>query len=106
MKIAGWVAGAVAVFLTVFMFATAGWDRPPIGDDQTGYRGTGMVDVVNPRERSERGSPTARRSRGLKSSSPPPWRAATVISRMSFENIWPRFWSFAAFFRLILDHLL
>jgi len=48
----------------------------------------------------------ARRSRGLKSGFPPPVRAATVISRISFVNICPRFASFAAFFRLICAHLL
>src|SRR5690606_24722199 len=49
---------------------------------------------------------TARRSRGLKLGSPPPSRAATVISRISLVNMWPRFASFAAFLRLICAHLL
>lgn len=51
MKILGWVGGGVLVFLTVFMLLTAGWERPPIDSTQSGYRGTGMVDVVNPRTR-------------------------------------------------------
>src|SRR5262245_33680659 len=45
------------------------------------------------------------RSRGFASGSPPPWRAAIVISLMYFENILPRAWSVAAFLRLIVAHL-
>src|SRR5690349_9587588 len=45
------------------------------------------------------------RSRGFASASPPPWRAAIVISLMYFENILPRAWSVAAFLRLIVAHL-
>ena len=48
----------------------------------------------------------ARRSRGLPAGSPPPDRAATVISRMSFVHATARFWSVTAFLRLICDHLL
>src|SRR5262247_2184059 len=48
---------------------------------------------------------TAVRSRGLASGSPPPWRAAMVISLMYFENSLPRAWSVAAFLRLIVAHL-
>src|SRR5437867_4055818 len=48
---------------------------------------------------------TAARSRGLPSGSPPPWRAAIVISLMHFENSLPRAWSVAPFFRLIVAHL-
>src|SRR5207247_9639619 len=47
---------------------------------------------------------TAVRSRGLASMSPPPWRAAIVISLMYFENSLPRAWSVAAFLRLIVAH--
>ncbi len=50
MKVLGWVAGAVFVFLGTFMLLTTDWDRPPIEDTQTGYRGTGMLQVDNPRE--------------------------------------------------------
>ena len=49
MKIAAWFVGLLLVVLTGFMLFTAGWERPPIKSEQTGYRGTGMVDVVNPR---------------------------------------------------------
>ncbi|AWN44196.1 photosynthetic reaction center cytochrome PufC [Methylobacterium durans] len=40
------VAGAVvALFLTLAMFGTAGWDRPPLVTSQNGYRGTAMAQV-------------------------------------------------------------
>lgn len=43
MKIVLAIAGAVgALFLTIAMFATAGWTRPPMVTEQTGFRGTGM----------------------------------------------------------------
>src|SRR5437867_11767630 len=48
---------------------------------------------------------TAVRSRGLISISPPPWRAAMVISLMYLENTLPRAWSVAAFLRLMVAHL-
>jgi photosynthetic reaction center cytochrome c subunit len=51
-KVAGWVLGAVFVFLAVFMLTTAGWERPPVEDEQEGFRGTGMVQVDNPRTRA------------------------------------------------------
>src|SRR5689334_8914255 len=44
------------------------------------------------------------RRRGFDSRSPPPWRAAIVISLMNFENSLPRAWSVAAFLRLIVAH--
>src|SRR2546426_3067111 len=47
---------------------------------------------------------TAPLSRGFASGSPPPWRAAMVISLMYFENSLPRAWSVAAFLRLIVAH--
>src|SRR2546423_8525285 len=50
-------------------------------------------------------SATALRSRGLPSASPPPIRAAMVISLMSFVNMRPRFASRAPFLCLILCHL-
>jgi len=49
MKIFAWVLGAVAVVLTGFMLLTAGWERPPVETEQSGYRGTGMAQVINPR---------------------------------------------------------
>src|SRR5215510_11628718 len=45
------------------------------------------------------------RRRGFASTSPPPDRAAIVISLMNFENSLPRAWSVAAFLRLIVAHL-
>jgi len=50
------------------MITTAGFDRPPIEDKQTGYRGTGMVDVVNPRKRAE----DSARHQAPESDDPPP----------------------------------
>jgi len=49
MKIAAWFIGAIGVILTAFMLFTAGWERPPIDSDQSGFRGTGMAEVSNPR---------------------------------------------------------
>lgn len=49
MKIVAWVIGAIFVVLTGFMLFTAGWERPPVDTDQSGYRGTGMLEVTNPR---------------------------------------------------------
>ena len=48
---------------------------------------------------------TALRSRGLPSMSPPPIRAATVISLISLVKSLPRLASSAPFFRLIVAHL-
>src|SRR5881296_1755594 len=50
-------------------------------------------------------SATALRRRGLPSASPPPIRAAMVISLMTFVNIRPRLASMAPFLCLILCHL-
>src|SRR5437016_11606893 len=47
----------------------------------------------------------ALRNRGLPSASPPPIRAAIVISLMSFVNMRPRFASIAPFLCLMLCHL-
>ena len=49
MKIAAWLTVAILAALTGFMLLTAGWEAPPIDTEQSGYRGTGMVDVINPR---------------------------------------------------------
>lgn len=54
MKILAWFIGFIAVVLTGFMMFTAGWERPPIDAEQTGFRGTGMVDVSNPRTSQRR----------------------------------------------------
>jgi photosynthetic reaction center cytochrome c subunit len=42
------VAGMVIIALGVYI----GFDRPPIGTNQVGYRGVGMEDVYNPRTRA------------------------------------------------------
>src|SRR5688572_25688483 len=47
----------------------------------------------------------ARRRRALPSGLPPPTRAATVTSRISFVHSWPRAASSAPFLRLIVAHL-
>lgn len=39
----------IVVLLVAAMMLTAGWDRPPVAVEQTGYRGLGMVQVDNPR---------------------------------------------------------
>ena len=49
MKIAAWLIGAILLTLTGFMLFTAGWERPPVDTEQSGYRGTGMEEVINPR---------------------------------------------------------
>ncbi len=54
MRILAWVIGSIAVILTGFMMLTAGWERPPIDAEQSGFRGTGMVDVSNPRVAPQR----------------------------------------------------
>src|SRR6201985_1053689 len=48
---------------------------------------------------------TAPRKRGLASGSPPPWRAAMVISLIRRVKILPRFASSAPFLCLIVAHL-
>lgn len=63
------------------MITTAGWDRPPIEDEQSGYRGTGMVDVVNPRTRAAEAS----RHQAPESDDPPP--AAGPKADDIYENI-------------------
>jgi photosynthetic reaction center cytochrome c subunit len=42
------VSVVVLVLLTCAMFLTAGWRHPPVVATQTGYRGTGMDQIVNP----------------------------------------------------------
>jgi len=55
MKIAAWLIGSILAALTAFMVLTAGWERPPIDTEQSGFRGTGMAEVINPRrERATR----------------------------------------------------
>ncbi len=39
------LAGFVALALTVAMFTMADWDLPPVDNEQTGYRGTAMVQI-------------------------------------------------------------
>ena len=49
---------------------------------------------------------TTSRKREFELSSEPPMRAATVISRINFVNILPRFASCTLFLNLIFAHLL
>jgi photosynthetic reaction center cytochrome c subunit len=49
MKIVAWFIGFIALILTGFMLLTAGWEAPPIESEQSGYRGTGMAQIINPR---------------------------------------------------------
>ena len=49
MKIIAWFIGFIALILTGFMLLTAGWERPPVETVQSGYRGTGMAEIINPR---------------------------------------------------------
>lgn len=39
------LGASIAFFLTVAMYGTAGWDRPPLTTQQSGYRGTAMAQV-------------------------------------------------------------
>lgn len=39
------LGASIAFFLTVAMFGTAGWDRPPLVTSQNGFRGTAMAQV-------------------------------------------------------------
>src|SRR5262249_13088813 len=61
--------------------------------------------MVSPGMLWARAARTAVRSRGLAFASPPPSRAATVISLMSLVKIFPRLASFAAFLCLMVLHL-
>ncbi|MBY6204861.1 photosynthetic reaction center cytochrome PufC [Halomonas denitrificans] len=54
MKIVAWFVGLIALFLTGFMLFTAGWERPPVESEQSGYRGTGMAQIINPRADPQR----------------------------------------------------
>jgi len=49
MKILFWFTAFIALILTGFMLLTAGWEAPPIEAEQSGYRGTGMAQINNPR---------------------------------------------------------
>jgi photosynthetic reaction center cytochrome c subunit len=49
MKAIAGLIGFIALVLTGFMLFTAGWERPPIETAQSGYRGTGMAEIINPR---------------------------------------------------------
>lgn len=48
MNLAVGVTGAITVLVGGIMFATAGWNLPPVKSTQTGYRGTGMVVIKEP----------------------------------------------------------
>ena len=45
MKITAALIGAIAVLLFVAMIVSAEWDLPPVANQQTGYRGTAMVQI-------------------------------------------------------------
>lgn len=47
--VVGIVLAVPVVVLTGFMLLTAGWESPPIDSEQSGFRGTGMAEVSNPR---------------------------------------------------------
>lgn len=49
MKIGIPILLTIAVLLTIAMVFTSGWERPPLETEQTGYRGTGMAQIRNPR---------------------------------------------------------
>src|SRR5215475_14424885 len=61
--------------------------------------------IVSPGMLWARAARTAVRKRGLALTSPPPRRAATVISLMSLVKIFPRLASLAAFLCLMVLHL-
>lgn len=49
MKLAiGLLSLVIAIFLTIAMLFTSGWQKPPIESVQRGYRGTGMVELFYP----------------------------------------------------------
>ena len=49
MKLAiGLLSLVIAIFLTIAMLFTSGWERPPIESVQRGFRGTGMVELFYP----------------------------------------------------------
>jgi photosynthetic reaction center cytochrome c subunit len=49
MKFGAYLIGGVAAFLlTIAMLFTAGWTRPPVHSEQTGFRGTAMDKIANP----------------------------------------------------------
>ncbi|MCC0807760.1 photosynthetic reaction center cytochrome c subunit [Methylobacterium sp. W2] len=39
------LGASIAFFLTIAMFGTSGWDRPPLQTTQNGFRGTGMDQI-------------------------------------------------------------
>lgn len=83
MKIFVWVIGSVAAALTGFMLLTAGWEAPPMESEQNGYRGTGMLQVVNPRVDPARLE--AQLSQVPESSPLPPGEGATA--GQIYENV-------------------
>ncbi|MGF1474579.1 MAG: photosynthetic reaction center cytochrome PufC [Geminicoccaceae bacterium] len=53
MNIWGPLAICAGSLLTIAMITTAGWDRPPIEAEQVGFRGVGMEQITNPRDRAD-----------------------------------------------------
>jgi photosynthetic reaction center cytochrome c subunit len=49
MKLGISITVVAVIMLTIAMLFTSGWERPPAQSTQQGYRGTGMVQVDNPR---------------------------------------------------------
>ncbi|HEX8416792.1 MAG TPA: photosynthetic reaction center cytochrome PufC, partial [Methylobacterium sp.] len=47
------VGATIALFLTIAMFGTAGWTRPPLVSTQNGFRGTAMGQVENRSDAAE-----------------------------------------------------
>ncbi|MCJ2081602.1 photosynthetic reaction center cytochrome PufC [Methylobacterium sp. J-090] len=48
------LGASIAFFLTVAMFGTSGWERPPLTTTQNGFRGTGMDQVHTRAEVAEK----------------------------------------------------
>jgi len=84
MKIAAWFGAVLLVVLSGFMLFTAGWERPPIDSEQSGYRGTGMAEVTNPRrERANRQAQLAQ----LPEATPLPPASAGPTAGDIYQNV-------------------
>lgn len=81
MKIPLGLLAIIAGFLTIAMFTTAGWDLPPTVDEQTGFRGTGMVQIDD-REK-------VRAEQAMNQVPEPPWELDTSGERAGdiYENL-------------------
>ncbi len=83
MSIGGYLVAAVGGALTITMFVNAGWEAPPIESVQTGYRGLGMEQNINPRVR---GADLAATQASLPE---PPWELDTSGDKAGdlYENV-------------------